>query len=63
MRASMQAQNIPRPQFTNKEMADLISYLFVERYFEPSGNASRGAQLFEKKVALLAIGRADLVPT
>ncbi len=49
MRASMQAQNIPRPQFTNKEMADLISYLFVERYFEPSGNASRGAQLFEKK--------------
>jgi mono/diheme cytochrome c family protein len=49
MRASMQAQNIPRPQFTNKEMADLIAYLFAERYFEPSGNVARGARLFDDK--------------
>jgi len=49
MWASMQAQNIPRPQFTNKEMADLIAYLFAERYFEPSGNLQRGARVFEVK--------------
>lgn len=49
MRASMQAQNIPRPQFTNKEMADLISYLFAERYFEPSGNVAHGRRLFDDK--------------
>jgi mono/diheme cytochrome c family protein len=49
MRASMQAQNIPRPQFTHKEMADLIAYLFAERYFEPAGNVARGARLFDEK--------------
>jgi mono/diheme cytochrome c family protein len=47
MRASMHAQNIPRPQFTNKEMADLLAYLFAERYFEPAGNAAHGERLFE----------------
>ncbi len=46
MRARMQAQKIPRPQFTNKEMADLLAYLFAERYFEPAGNVSRGERLF-----------------
>ncbi|MGI9102636.1 MAG: c-type cytochrome [Terriglobales bacterium] len=49
MRASMQAQNIARPQFTNKEMADLIAYLFAERYFDQAGNAERGARLFQAK--------------
>jgi mono/diheme cytochrome c family protein len=49
MRASMQARNIARPQFTNKEMADLIAYLFAERYFEPAGSAERGARLFQSK--------------
>lgn len=49
MWASMQAQEIPRPQFSNKEMADLISYLFVERYFEVTGNQTRGRRVFEVK--------------
>ncbi|MFQ5723009.1 MAG: c-type cytochrome [Terriglobia bacterium] len=49
MWASMQAQEIPRPQFSNKEMADLIAYLFAERYFEPSGSSVRGARVFEVK--------------
>ena len=49
MRASMQIQNIARPQFTNKEMADLIAYLFAERYFEPAGSVARGARLFDSK--------------
>lgn len=49
MWASMQAQGIPRPQFSNKEMADLIAYLFAERYFEASGNPARGSRVFEVK--------------
>lgn len=49
MRASMQAQKIPRPSFSNKEMADLLAYLFAERFFEASGNAGRGAKLFASK--------------
>lgn len=49
MHASMAAQNVARPQFTNKEMADLIAYLFAQRYFERSGNAAKGARLFGSK--------------
>lgn len=49
MWASMKAQQVPRPQFSNQEMADLIAYLFAERYFEASGNAERGRQRFEEK--------------
>jgi len=30
-------------------MADLIAYLFAERYFEASGGATQGAQTFEVK--------------
>ena len=49
MWASMQAQEIPRPQFSNREMADLIAYLFAERYFEASGSRRRGGRVFEVK--------------
>ena len=49
MWASMQAQQVPRPQFSNKEMADLIAYLFAERYFEVMGNAERGRGMFREK--------------
>ena len=49
MNAKMQAQHIARPQFTNKEMADLLAYLFAERYFEGAGNSKRGARLFDEK--------------
>lgn len=49
MRASMRAQNISNPQFSNKEMADLIAYLFAERYFEQSGDRTRGARIFAVK--------------
>jgi mono/diheme cytochrome c family protein len=49
MHASMQAQKIARPTFSNKEMADLLAYLFAERFFEPSGNSGRGAHLFADK--------------
>lgn len=49
MWARMKAQNIPRPQFSNKEMADLISYLLAESYFEASGNLAQGRRVFEVK--------------
>jgi len=49
MRASMQAQQVSRPEFSNKEMADLISYLFAQRYFERSGNVARGRRVFAEK--------------
>jgi mono/diheme cytochrome c family protein len=49
MWASMRAQHLPRPQFSNQEMADLIAYLFAERYFERTGNAERGRRRFEEK--------------
>ena len=49
MWASMKAQGIPRPQFSDTEMADLIAYLFAERYFEASGNFPRGSRVYEVK--------------
>jgi mono/diheme cytochrome c family protein len=49
MWASMQVQHIARPQFSNKEMADLIAYLFSERYFESQGNVERGRRTFKEK--------------
>jgi mono/diheme cytochrome c family protein len=49
MRASMRAQSIAQPEFSNKEMADLIAYLFAQRYFEKSGNSARGGRLFAVK--------------
>ncbi|MBI3693450.1 MAG: c-type cytochrome, partial [Acidobacteria bacterium] len=49
MWASMRAQQLPRPQFSNQEMADLIAYLFAERYFEATGNTDRGKRRFEEK--------------
>jgi len=49
MWTSMRTQEIPRPQFSNKEMADLIAYLFAQRYFDASGSALRGRRIFEVK--------------
>lgn len=49
MWASMKTLEIPRPQFSNSEMADLIAYLFAQRYFEASGNPVHGARVFEDK--------------
>ncbi len=62
MRASMQAQKIPRPQFTNKEMADLLAYLFAERYFEPAGNAAHGERLFTDQGCIDCHGSSHLGP-
>jgi cytochrome c2 len=46
---SMQVQQVARPEFSSQEMADLISYLFTERYFEAAGDAGSGKRAFEEK--------------
>lgn len=45
----MAAEHVRPAQFTNQEMADLIAYLFSERYFEVRGSAAKGARSFEDK--------------
>ncbi len=56
---SMREHGITRPEFSNKEMADLITYLFAERYFEASGNIDHGRRIFaEKGCASCHTGRA-----
>ncbi len=62
MWARMKTQQIPRPQFSPKEMADLIAYLFAERYFESSGNPVRGARVFEVKGCVSCHGEGGAGP-
>jgi hypothetical protein len=45
----MQAQQLARPDFSNQEMADLIAWLYTERFFEAAGSAGRGRQMFSEK--------------
>jgi mono/diheme cytochrome c family protein len=45
----MKAEKVPRPRFSNQEMADVIAYLFVERYFEPAGDVAKGKSAFQAK--------------
>ncbi len=49
MWSSMRQQGVTRPQFSNREMADLITYLFAQRYFEASGNVEHGRRIFGEK--------------
>jgi cytochrome c len=43
----MKAQDIPRPSFQGREMADVIAFLYSLHYFEPAGQPQQGKQLFE----------------
>lgn len=49
MWARMEKKNITRPQFAAREMADLISYLYLVRYLEPAGRVDLGTQVFNEK--------------
>ncbi len=60
---SMRAQGVARPQFSKQEMADLIAYLFTQRYFEASGNAARGERLFAEKGCAGCHGRGGPAPS
>jgi cytochrome c len=62
MWSSMRVAGITRPQFSNQDMADLIAYLFTQRYFEASGSAARGQRLFEAKGCLACHGGRGPAP-
>ncbi len=62
MWSSMRSQGITRPQFSNQEMADLIAYLFTQRYFEASGSSARGQRLFEEKGCMGCHGKGGPAP-
>lgn len=49
MLAQMEKKGILRPQFAEREMADLIAYLFLVRYLEPVGRVDTGTQVFHEK--------------
>lgn len=62
MWASMRAHQVARPQFSDKEMADLIAYLFAQRYFEGAGNFERGRQTFATKGCAGCHGTGGVAP-
>ena len=45
----MQKKEISRPQFAEREMADLIAYLYLVRYLEPVGRVDIGTEVFNAK--------------
>ncbi|MBI4463936.1 MAG: c-type cytochrome [Acidobacteria bacterium] len=49
MFAQMEKTGVSRPQFSEREMADLIAYLYVVRYLEPVGRVDLGTQIFHEK--------------
>jgi mono/diheme cytochrome c family protein len=49
MWGDMAQQNIPVPQVTPAQSADLFAYFYASRYFEKPGEAERGKQLFQSK--------------
>lgn len=49
----MQEKGIARPQFSEKEIADLIAYLYAVRYFDEPGDTAAGREIFaDKKCSL-----------
>jgi mono/diheme cytochrome c family protein len=49
MAAKMKERRIDYPQLTGQQMADILAYLYVSRYFEPVADTARGAQLLQTK--------------
>jgi mono/diheme cytochrome c family protein len=52
MAQRMKEQRIEPPKLTGQDMADILAYLYVSRYFDPEGNAARGAALVKEKGCL-----------
>ena len=48
MLSEMQKANIKIPELSAKDMADITSYLFSIRYFDPAGNMVAGKKLFQE---------------
>jgi mono/diheme cytochrome c family protein len=49
MWAKMKERSIEPPRLTGQEMADVLAYLYVSRYFDPVGNPGRGRTLVQAK--------------
>ncbi len=49
MFAEMGTKGMTPPQFAEREMADLIAYLYLVGYLEPAGRVDLGVQVFHKK--------------
>ena len=49
MLAQMAKKGMPRPQFAEREMADLIAYLYLVQYLEPVGRVDMGTEVFHEK--------------
>jgi len=49
MTSTMRQRGIQIPRFDGSEMADVIAFLYYLRFFETSGDASRGEQIFDSK--------------
>ncbi len=52
MWAKMKERRIQVPRLTGQEMADVVAYLYVSHYFDPTASAGRGRQLVESKGCL-----------
>jgi len=52
MMAKMKERNITPPTLSGQDMADVLAYLYVSRYFESTPNARRGAELLREKGCL-----------
>lgn len=49
MLARMDPALLDRTQFAEREMADLIAFLYVVRYLEPAGRVDKGKEVFAQK--------------
>ena len=45
----IKVRGLVRPKFEEREMADLIAFLYQVRYLEPQGDADLGRRVFERK--------------
>jgi mono/diheme cytochrome c family protein len=52
MAARMKQRGLAMPTLNGQEMADILAYLYVSRYFEQPGSAERGKQLLQDKGCL-----------
>jgi mono/diheme cytochrome c family protein len=52
MTAKMKELKIEAPKLSGQEMADVLSYLYTSRYFEPNPSVRRGGELVQSKGCL-----------
>ncbi|MBI2503726.1 MAG: c-type cytochrome [Candidatus Latescibacteria bacterium] len=53
MSKAIREQGLEWPQLSEREMADLITYLYAVRYFAEPGDPSAGVQVFAEKQCAL----------